>query len=44
MTERWVSPVEHDQTWIFMNGCLLETTGRWGSLFGHFEMLRPVII
>ena len=35
MTERWVSPVGHDQTRLVVSGGLLEMTGRCGPRSGH---------
>ena len=35
MTERWVSPVGHDQTRLVVSGGLLEMTEHWGPASGH---------
>ena len=36
-------PIMTGQTRSIVTGTLLETTGRWGPAFDHFEQLRLVI-
>ena len=35
VTERWVNPVEHDQTRSVVSGGLLEVTGCWDPASDH---------
>ena len=36
-------PIVTDRTRPVAAGTLLETTGRWGSASGHFELLHLVV-
>ena len=36
-------PIVTDRTRLVVTGTLLEMTGRWGSVSGHFEQLCPII-